>query len=135
MLNNKKIHYLLVGGFNTLAGYLIGIGIYKVLNSDFGIVWVGIIANIISITVSFLTYKLLVFKTKGKWISEYAKSYIVYGVVAIIGIFLLWFFMEKIIISIWLAQALIMVITIAISYIAHSKFTFQSRSITQDEFK
>ena len=41
MLNNEKIRYLLVGCFNTLAGYSIGVGIYAALKNNFDIVLIG----------------------------------------------------------------------------------------------
>ena len=129
MLNQKNIRYLLVGGINTIVGYSIGIAIYKALASNLGIIWVGILSNIISITVSFLTYKIFVFRTKGMWVLEYVKSYLIYGGTAVISIFFLWFFVEKMNISIWLSQALVIVVTVIISYLGHSRFTFSRRDI------
>lgn len=127
MLNRKKIRYLLAGGFNTLFGYLIGVILYKALKNNLSTVWIGVISNILSITVSFLSYKTLVFKTKGMWLKEYMKSYIVYGAIAIIGICFLWIFVDKMNISIWLAQGLVIGMTVTISYLGHSRFTFRRR--------
>jgi len=129
LLNREKIRYLLVGGFNTLVGYFIGIAIYKALGSNLGIIWVGIISNIFSITVSFLSYKTLVFKTKGMWLTEYMKSYMIYGGIAVISILFLWLFVEKMNISIWLSQALVIGVTVIISYLGHSRFTFRRGDI------
>lgn len=127
MLNQQKIDYLFVGGFNALAGYFIGVSVYKVLGENFGIVWVGIASNILSITVSFLTYKILVFRTKGKWLMEYLKAYLVYGGAALVGIFFLWIFVDLMKMSIWFAQALAIGLTVIFSYVGHSKFTFRHR--------
>lgn len=130
MLNQKKIRYLLVGGLNTIIGYTIGVGLYKALGDTLSIVWIGIISNILSITVSFLSYKILVFRTKGMWLSEYIKSFIVYGGIALIGIFFLWLFVDNMKISIWFAQALVIGVTVIISYISHSRFTFRRRDLS-----
>lgn len=129
MFNKGKIRYLFVGGFNTAAGYTIGVAIYKNFGSNLGVVWVGVICNALSITVSFLTYKTLVFRTKGMWLSEYMKSYVVYGGISLIGIFFLWLFVDQMKMSIWIAQALVMGITVLMSYIGHSRFTFNRRNI------
>jgi putative flippase GtrA len=129
VLSREKIRYLLAGGFNTLVGYAIGVGLYKALESNLSIIWIGIISNILSITVSFLSYKTLVFKTKGMWLTEYMKSYIVYGGIALIGIFFLWLFVDKMKISIWFAQALVIVLTVIFSYLGHSRLTFRRRGI------
>ena len=127
MLNNEKIRYLLVGCFNTLAGYSIGVGIYAALKNNFDIVLIGLIANFFSISVSFLTYKIIVFKTKGMWLSEYMKSFMIYGGIALVGIFFLWLFVAQIKISIWIAQALVIGVTVIFSYIGHSRFTFRRK--------
>lgn len=126
-MNSEKIRYLMVGGVNTLAGYLFGVGAYKLLLGYIGIWGVGLVANLLAITFSFVTYKLLVFKTSGKWLAEYLKCYVVYGAMALVGIFLLWLFVEKMQISIWLAQGLIIVCTVFLSYLGHKKFTFAVR--------
>ena len=76
-----------------------------------------------------LSYKTLVFKTKGMWLTEYIKSYIVYGGIALIGIFFLWFFVDEMKMSIWLAQALVMGLTVVFSYLGHSRFTFRRQGI------
>lgn len=129
MRNQKKIRYLLVGCVNTIIGYSIGIVLYKALGSNLGIIWVGILSNMISITVSFLTYKIFVFRTKGMWVLEYAKSYLIYSGIAVISIFFLWLFVEKMNISIWLSQALVIGVTVIISYLGHSRFTFSRKDI------
>lgn len=127
ILSREKVRYLLTGGFNTLVGYSIGVGLYKALGGCLSIIWIGVISNILSITVSYLSYKTLVFKTKGMWLTEYMKSYVVYGGIAVLGIFLLWVFVDKMKISIWMAQALVIGITVITSYVGHARFTFRRR--------
>jgi putative flippase GtrA len=129
MHNQRKVRYLLVGGLNTLIGYTIGISTYKAFDNILGIVWIGLISNILSITFSFLSYKILVFRTKGMWVAEYMKSYIVYGGLALIGIFFLWLFVERMRISIWIAQALVIGLTVIVSYLGNSRFTFHRQGI------
>lgn len=128
MLSSVKTRYLLIGGINTLFGYLVGIYTYKILNDTFGILWVGLIANIIAISFSFVSYKLWVFKTRGRWLTEYLKSYVVYGSSALMATSLLWIFIDRIRLSIWLAQALALIGTIVLSYIGHARITFYRKS-------
>lgn len=125
MINKRKINYLLVGFANTVIGYVIGVATYRFLDSTLGIIWVGIISSILSITVSFATYKIFVFKTKGMWLEEYIKAFLVYGSTAIIGVGLLWGLVDIMNISIWIAQAITMGITFIVSYMGHAKFTFK----------
>lgn len=129
MLNRTKIRYLITGGVNTLVGYSIGVGLYKALGDSISIIWIGTLSNILSISISFLSYKIFVFRTKGKWLSEYMKAYVVYGGIAMVGIFFLWLFIDEMKVSIWFAQALVIGVTVIISYLAHSRFTFHRREI------
>lgn len=79
---------------------------------------------------SFSTYKLFVFKTKGNWLREYMKSYIVYGFAALISIIGLWLLVDFLDINIWFAQAVVMVAIVIISYIGHDRYTFSKKPTT-----
>lgn len=131
MFFSKKIRYLIAGCFNTIFGYLIGVGFYKLMISEFHLLFVGLVTNIINISFSFVMYKLFVYKTKGGWFVEYLKSYVTYGLSAIVGVFLLWIMISSSNISIWLAQALSIIITTIVSYIGHTYFTFKQKSILE----
>jgi putative flippase GtrA len=122
---SEKMRYLMVGGWNTIFGYIIGVGLFLILNQYMHIILIAILGNIISITMSFITYKLLVFKTRGRWLSEYLKCHLVYGVNTIIGILFLWFFVDRLSINIWLAQAAIILPMVIFSYLMHKFFTFK----------
>lgn len=120
----RELRYLIVGGMNTLFGYSLGVGLYLALSPILHILIIGVIGNVIGITFSFITYKGLVFQTRGDWLMEYLKSYLVYGGSAALGIPVLWLLVDGLAIPIWLAQALAMSITIMVSYIGHDRFTF-----------
>lgn len=124
-LNPQKFRYIFVGGVNTLIGYAIGVGIYKLLSNHINIIFVGIISNACCITISFFNYKIYVFRTKGKWFSEYLKAYVVYGSMAIVGVIFLWLFINICNLNIWVSQALIVFITAVLSYIGHARYTFK----------
>ncbi len=125
MAVNLKRRYLFVGGVNTIFGYVVGIIIYMILKENFHIAVIATFVNLITITFSFITYKLFVFETKGAWISEYFKSYFVYGVSALISILLLWVFVDKLKLNIYLSQAATIITTVIVSYVGHRYFTFK----------
>jgi putative flippase GtrA len=81
--------------------------------------------NILNISMSFFTYKYFVFKTKKNWLQEYLKSYIVYGGAALISLCMLWLTVDYLKIPFWIAQALVMLLGVSISYIGHNRFTFK----------
>ena len=76
---------------------------------------------------SFFTLKYFVFKTTEHWTSEYLKSYIVYGVISLIGICILWIAVEYLKMKFWIAQGLIIPLAIVLSYLGHNRFTFKNK--------
>jgi putative flippase GtrA len=73
--------FLLVGALNTLFGYCC----YALLTALFqpriphGYILAGVLASLINITFSVTGYKLFVFKTKGNYFKEWARSIVVYS--------------------------------------------------------
>lgn len=116
--------YLLVGAFNTVFGYALSLLVYHFLQRDLSIIAIGIMINVISITVAFLGYKLLVYKTTGNWLYEYLRCYITYGFSAVLGIALIWLFVEQWGWVFWFSQGLIIILSTVISYFMHRYFTF-----------
>jgi putative flippase GtrA len=125
-VNPKHLRYLLVGGWNTLFGYGTMVGLYYLLSSHLHLVVIATIANLLAISMSFTTYKLFVFRSQGKWWHEYLRSYVVYGGNAIFGILGLWLLASGMGMPVWLAQGLLMVFGVVLSYIGHQKFTFRN---------
>jgi len=126
-IDAEKIRYLLAGGWNTFFGYASGLFLYDTLGGRLHVVIVGIIANILAISMAFVTYKLFVFCAKGNWLVEYFRTYLVYGATAILGIGILWILVDGMGTPFWIAQGLAIFITVIVSYISHSRFTFRRR--------
>lgn len=133
MIHSEKLRYLLVGGWNTAFGYLVGVGLFLMLGQHLHIVLIAIISNVIAITMSFVAYKILVFRTHGKWLIEYLKCYLVYGGNALIGVFLLWIFVDYFSMNIWLAQGAIILLAVIFSYLLHKRFTFKRSALPLKE--
>ena len=95
------------------------------LSQKLHIIYISILANIVAITMSFLTYKLFVFRTSGEWLKEYLKIYLVYGTTAAIGTILLWIFVDFFYINIWLSQGLVLSSVFIFSFFLNRNFTFK----------
>jgi putative flippase GtrA len=126
MASNKKLRYLLVGTWNTIFGYLCAVGLYYYFGELLGVIVIGIVSNIASISMSFITYKMLVFKTHGNWLSEYLKTFLVYGMSSLIGIFILYVGVSRLKFEFWIVQGLAIILVAILSYLTHSKFTFKT---------
>lgn len=64
LLKKNSVRYFLAGGWNTAFGYLLGVGAYMLLSEHHHIALIAILCNILAITMSFITYKKFVFKTR-----------------------------------------------------------------------
>lgn len=124
MFKSLGYRYLLAGFINVCIGYLVGVCFYIFLHKSLHIALIAVLINIVTISFSFVTYKLFVFKTQGHWIKEYFRSYIVYGSSALISIFTLWFLIDNLKMNIYIVQAATISITVAASYFGHRYFTF-----------
>lgn len=127
LLQPDRVRYLFAGAWNTTFGYGVGVGLYFLLSDVLHIALIGVITNILAISMSFITYKLFVFRARGNWLTEYLRSYLVYGATAIIGVIMLWLIVDKFGVEIWFAQAIVIFATVIISYVGHSRFTFRRK--------
>ena len=125
MIKIKEARYILVGCWNTLFGYFSALIIYNYYHNLLHILLIGVLINILNISMSFFTYKYFVFKTKKNWFQEYLKSYIVYGGVALVSLCMLWLTVDYLKIPFWIAQVLVMLLAVSMSYIGHNRFTFK----------
>ena len=128
----KKIpkKFLLVGLLNTIFSYFTGIINYFLFFNYIGIVGIGILNNIVNITFAFIMFKNYVFKTRNtNWFFEYLRSYVVYGVKGIVGIFVLWLSISIFNLNIYISQAIAMLVTIFLSYTGHKNFTFKVKKV------
>ena len=124
--SKNSISFLIAGAVNTIFGYVSALIIYKFLYEEIGLIAVSVLSNIISISFAFLSYKIFVFKTKGNWIKEYLRCYLVYGISAGMSIAMLWILVRLIGLPFWLAQGLSIAIIVLFSFFAHKNFTFSS---------
>jgi putative flippase GtrA len=125
---NDKIRYLLTGGLNTLAGYGVCLAVYALLGRHLHVVPIGLICNVLVISLNFLTYKLLVFRTRGDWLREYLRCYVVYGASSAIGIVGVWVLVDGLGMAFRMAVALTMSVAIVFSWFGHSRFTYKARN-------
>ena len=124
--HEKKIRFLIVGGVNTI----VGLSIYPLLFialSPFGIGYlqVLILAQIPSVTFSFITNKYFVFRTKGNLKKEYLKFFTFYGFYFFLNMICLPIFVEILKINPIISQTLFSIAIIVTSYFWHNAITFK----------
>jgi putative flippase GtrA len=120
-ISNQKSRFLLVGGYNFIFNYLIGLGLYKILIMD--LVKISLF-YIFSVIHNYLTHKIFSFKKKNFCFYEIFRAIIVYGVMYIFSTLLI-LFLIKTGLSQLLAFHCNIVISLVMFYILHRYFTFR----------
>lgn len=122
------VRFLLTGAVNTAFGYGVYAGLTWALTGRIPGAYVvaAVLGNIIAITFSYLLYKLVVFRTRGNYLREYIRTFMVYGGVTVLGLLLLPVMVEIMGINPYLAPLLILPFTVLSSFFGHKHFSFRS---------
>lgn len=123
--HRKKILYLAAGAWNTAFGYGAFAGLY-LLGRRFGWHYLAALAisNVLAILNAYLSYKLLVFRTRGRWLGELARFSMVYWVVFAANAAALPALVRGLGLNPLAAQAVFTAVTVAAGYLAHDRFSF-----------
>jgi len=127
--HEDKIRFLLAGGWNTLVGYATFIALYFLFNKYIHYMFLVIFANILSISNAYISYKFFVFRTKGNYLKEYLRFYVVYSFSIAVNIIIMPILVEIFRIHPIMAQGLMVFITMIISYIGHKYFSFGANTM------
>jgi putative flippase GtrA len=136
------LRYLIVGAWNTLFGYGCFFLFTKLLlhvmpsQPSLAASVATIVATVTNITVSFVGYKVFVFRTKGNFLHEYARSFLVYlpslifNAVAIapLTVFLRRALPAHAQQAPYIAGAILAFVTVVISFFGHKHISFRDRT-------
>ena len=128
------LRYLMVGAWNTLFGY----GTYALLTailmrrSRFGYLYAAVLSSLLNITVAYLGYKFFVFKTKGRYLTEWSRCILVYGTAILPGLFALPVLVESLHHGLhlmksapYVAGAIVSGFTALYGFLGHKHFSFR----------
>ena len=118
------ILYLIVGGINTFIGFLLG---YFILSTFRGYVptpLIGIFGGSLAILISFLNFKLFVFRGLRNVVKELVKFYLVQMVSVIVGTIALVGTVDMLELDSFLCQLISMVTSTIFAAVCNFKFTF-----------
>ena len=127
------VTFLAVGVWNTLFGFASYALITFLLEGLFPFHYVvaSLLASVLNVTASFLAYKWIVFKTRGRYIAEWLRAIVVYSGVILAGATLLpvlvWALapiLPRPDLAPYCAGAVLSVGQAAVSFVAHRRFTF-----------
>jgi putative flippase GtrA len=123
--NTKEFRYLAAGGWNTLFGFVLFVGLQLTVGDVIGYMAVLVIAQVVGIINAYLTYRLLVFRVKGHWWLDFFRFSAVYWLVLGINALVLPILVAGLGMNVIVAQSLFFVLSVIGSYIAHNHFSFR----------
>lgn len=128
------VSYILVGGFNTIFGYLLFALLtwaFRAMNS-YGYMYAAVLANLVSISVAFLGYKWFVFRTSGNYLAEFVRCFGVYGSSALIGLAGMPIMVPILRRNLhqpgqapYIAGAMMVIVTVTFSFFGHKSISFR----------
>lgn len=129
LISDKKVRFLLVGGFNTLLGFVVFslFTIFVFHEVPFGYMISLVISYAVGITVGFILYRKFVYKVTGNLLADFFKFTSVYVFSIGLNLVLLPLFVQLTPIGPVLSQALVIVFTTLISYLGHEHFSFRRK--------
>lgn len=124
--HEEKLRFLIVGGWNTLFSYGTLWVFDALLHARLHYTLILTLNWVVGVTHNLFTFKLLVFRTRGNWLKEYLRSYVVYS-----GTFVVNLAIVAVIMEIWrprlvIAQLPAIAVVTIISYLGHKHFTYRT---------
>ena len=116
--------YLVVGGWNTLFGVGLYALLYFLVGQRINYFVLMIPCNILAITNAYIGYKLFVFRTRGHWLREYLRFYVVYGAAMLLGMGLVVLFVQVFHMHPVWANIGATILTVLISFLGHKHVSF-----------
>jgi putative flippase GtrA len=127
VLRNEKVRFLLAGGWNTAFGYAL-FALLVLTTADvvhYTLLLIGTYA--VSTVNAFLVYRWFVFRVRGRWVLDLVRFSGVYVVSLGLNLVTLPLLVEGVGIDVLPAQALAVVVTALVSYVAQKRFSFRRR--------
>jgi len=122
--HQEKFNYLLVGIWNTIFGYSVFVALYYLFGQWAHYMFIWVVSTVLAITNAYIGFKSFVFRTKGNYLREYLRFYVVYSGSMLLNIVLLPLCVEILRIAPPAAQGGIICVGAVVNYLGHKHFSF-----------
>lgn len=127
LLGDQRVRFLLVGGTNTVVGYLVysALTLWVFHGLRFGYLISLAISYGAAIVLAFVLYRRFVFTVTGNVVQDFLRFVTVYLLAIGVNAVLLPLFVEVLHVHPLLAQLIVLVITTLMSFFGHRTFSFR----------
>ncbi|MEO8263344.1 MAG: GtrA family protein [Pseudolysinimonas sp.] len=132
MLDDQRVRFVLVGGVNTVVGY----GLFSLTQFLIGgvISYFGslLIAHLIASVLAFVLYRRWVFRVEGTVVVDFLRFQVVYLIPLAANLLALPLLVAVAGWNVYLAQAVIVVMSTIVSFVGHKFFSFRRPGVPVD---
>jgi putative flippase GtrA len=121
----QGLRFLLVGACNTAFGFVLFALMLHLAGDHVHYLVVLVAATVIAVLVAFAGYRTFVFRVRGDLVKDLARFSVVYAGALAVNLVTLPLLVEVAGAPILLAQAIVVVGTVAASFLAHRSFSFR----------
>ncbi len=132
-ISQKKLRYLMVGAWNTLAGCSIFAGAYAIWGTTVHYLVIAILSHFVAVLQSWLTFRYLVFQSTAPRLREYLRFNISSLLILAIQMSGLWLLVDCFNLHPMLSQPVLVTMTVIAGYFVHSAFSFRKPMFKVDE--
>lgn len=130
LIRRPEIRYLITGGANTALSFGVGALLFYLLIDHLHYVVIMVLGTVVNITISYVNYKFIVFKTKGNYIREYLRFYMIYSLPIAFNFIAFPICYQVLKINPYITQLILTAITVVFSYFGHKNFSFLPKKQT-----
>jgi putative flippase GtrA len=125
LFSSQAIRFLFTGGWNTIFSYIVFSALYYFFGDQWHYMVILTISTVAGVTNAYICHKFFVFKTKGNYLREYFRFYVVYSVQIAVNYVSLPLLL-KAGMSPYLAMAVILGLTTLGTYFGHKHISFRT---------
>jgi putative flippase GtrA len=123
---SEKLRFLVVGGWNTVFGYAVFVLLYWLAGGWLHYAIIATMAHFLAVTQSFIGQRTLVFPSAtDPWSHQFLRFHVASLAALGINLGLLSLLVEVLHLYVPAAQALAMLLSIAVSYLLHKHYSFR----------
>ena len=131
VVRDQRVAFLLVGGVNTVVGFVCFAGFLLLLGQRRYLA-VLLCAHVVSVLIAFVLYRFVVFRVRGHVLADLWRFETVYLSALAVNFVLLPLLVEIAHLPVLLAQALIVFVTSVMSWVGHKHYSFRRRPPSQE---
>jgi putative flippase GtrA len=131
VVRDQRVAFLLVGGVNTVVGFVCFAG-FLVLLGQRRYLAVLLCAHVVSVLIAFVLYRFFVFRVRGHLLADLWRFETVYLSALALNFVMLPILVELAHLPVLVSQAMIMFVTSVMSWVGHKHYSFRRRPPSQE---